>query len=330
MSWTGFQYREVDADGWTTLWRLDPRGQDFALTDWTGRADRPGHRLWVRAATPAGVRGSWRTTASSVELDIRAALGLYNRIAPVDVLVNGTLHQRCELHEGEQRLTIALPGHQADVELWLPQAGVIAIREPAFDGPASGSTPDGPRWVTYGSSITQCAGGYGPSETWPAVVARRQGWRCVNLGFGGECHLDPVAARTIRDLPADLVSLCLGINIHGGETFNGRTLAAQVQAFIATVREGHPETPLVVITPLIVPNREGRPNGVGLTLDDVRALVEAGARTDPAVQLIDGRDLFTPDEARALYTDDVHPGPDGYLLLADRLTPHLAKHLANL
>jgi lysophospholipase L1-like esterase len=262
-----------------------------------------------------------------VQLDIRAGLGIYNRIAPVDVLVDGTLHRRCEVGDGEQRLTVDLPGREAQVEIWLPQAGVIAIREPSFDGAAEELAPVGPRWITYGSSITQCSGAYGPSETWPAVVARRHGWEGVNLGFGGECHLDPVAARTIRDLPAQLISMCLGINIHSGATFNGRTLPGQVETFISTIRQGHPATPLVVITPLPVPNHEGRPNAVGLTLDDVRTLVELGARTDPAVEIIDGRDLLTPDEARTLYADDVHPGPGGYLLLADRLTPLLGSHL---
>ena len=62
------------------------------LTDWTGYPDRPGHRLWDRAATPAGVRAAWRTSASSVGLEIRAALGIYTLIAPVDVLVDGELH----------------------------------------------------------------------------------------------------------------------------------------------------------------------------------------------------------------------------------------------
>ena len=72
--WTGYQHREVDAEGWTTFWRLDPRGQDFRLADWTGYPDRSGHRLWDRAATPAGVHGTWRTAATSVGLEIRAAL----------------------------------------------------------------------------------------------------------------------------------------------------------------------------------------------------------------------------------------------------------------
>ena len=25
--WTGYQHRAVDVDGWTTYWRLDPRGR---------------------------------------------------------------------------------------------------------------------------------------------------------------------------------------------------------------------------------------------------------------------------------------------------------------
>ncbi|MFI5697660.1 GDSL-type esterase/lipase family protein [Kribbella sp. NPDC051586] len=317
--WTGYQYREVDADGWTTFWRLDPRGHDFHLSDWTGYPDRPGHRLWKRAATPAGVRGAWRTSATSVELEIRAALGIYSRIAPVDVLVDGQLHRRCEVPEGEQRLVVDLPGRPVEAEIWLPQAGEIAIRELSFDGEAESLAPTGPRWITYGSSITQAGGAYGPSETWPALVARKNGWDGVNLGFGGECHLDPIAARTIRGLPARLISLCLGINIYGGATFSGRTLPGQVESFIATVREGHPQTPLVVVTPLPAPDREGKPNSVGLRLDDVRDCVELGARTDPGVQVIDGRTVLSEDEARALYADEVHPGPDGYRLIGERL-----------
>ena len=317
--WTGYQHREVDADGWTTFWRLDPRDRDLRLSDWTGYPDRAGHRLWERAATPAGVRAAWRTAATSVELEIRAALSIYIRIAPVDVLVDGELHQRCEVLEGEQRLRIELPGRPAEVEIWLPQAGRIALREVSFDREAEPLAPTGPRWITYGSSITQAGGAYGPSETWPALVARKNGWDCVSLGFAGECHLDPIAARTIRDLPAQLISMCLGINIHGGATYSGRTLPGQVESFIATVREGHPRTPLVVITPLPAPDREGEPNAVGLTLDDVRACVELGARTDPGVRVIDGRTILSSDEARALYADEVHPGPDGYRLIGERL-----------
>ena len=37
------------------------------------------------------------------------------------------------------------------------------------------------------------------------------------------------------------------------------------------------------------------------------------------MRIIDGRTVLTADEALALYVDDVHPGPDGYRLLGERL-----------
>ncbi|MEV6410046.1 GDSL-type esterase/lipase family protein [Kribbella sp. NPDC051718] len=323
--WTGYRHRVVDADGWQTFWRLDPREQPFELHDWLGRPDRPGHRLWLRAATPAGVRASWRTSATSVTLEIRNTPTIYSETAPVDFLINGELHHRHLVDLGEQQITVPLPSDPAELEIWLPQAGAIAVRAVSFTGEAVPLPPTGPRWITYGSSITQCTGAHGPSETWPALVARQHGWDLVSLGLAGECHLDPIAARTIRDTPARLISLCLGINIYGGETFNGRTLPGQVEAFLHTVRDGHPHTPIVVITPLVAPNLEGKPNAVGLTLDDIRACVSLGARTlnDPDLQLIDGRTILTPEEARTLYADDVHPNPDGYRLIATRLAPLL-------
>jgi hypothetical protein len=323
--WTGYRFREVDANGWTTFWRLDPRGQATGLHDWHGRPDRPGHRLWSRAATPAGVRASWRTTATEVRLELRAELDIYTKIAPVDFLVDGELYKRCDVAIGEQEIAVDLPGDDIELTIWLPQAGAIGVRAVGFTGDAVPSPPTGPRWITYGSSITQCTGAYGPSETWPALVARRHGWDLTAMGFAGECHLDPIAARTIRDTPARLISLCLGINIYGGATFSGRTLPGQVESFLHTVRDGHPHTPIVLITPLVAPEHEGKPNEVGLTLDDVRACVELGARSlaDPDLQLIDGRTVLTSEEAKALYADDLHPGPDGYRLIADRLAPLL-------
>jgi hypothetical protein len=327
--WTGYRHRAVDQDGWMTFWRLDPRGQNLDLPDWTAVPDKPGHRLWSRAATPAGVRAAWRTSATAFTLEIRAEPDLSAKIGPVDVLADDTLLQRCELEPGEQVIRVQLPAEPVRLEVWLPQAGVIGVRAVTFEGVAVPLPPTGPRWITYGSSITQCSGAYGPSETWPALVARRHSWDLVALGFAGECHLDPVVARTIRDTPARLISVCLGINIFGGETFSGRTLPGQVEAFLATVREGHPHAPIVVITPLPAPNLEGKPNAVGLTLDDVRACVTLGARAlaDPDLQLIDGRSLLSDEEALGLYSDDLHPGPDGYRLIADRLAPLLTLRL---
>ncbi|WP_237745210.1 GDSL-type esterase/lipase family protein [Kribbella catacumbae] len=282
--------------------------------------------LWSRACTPAGVHGRWRTAARQLRLEIRG--GPVPRGA-VDVLVDGTLHSRCRVGEGEQLVQVDLPGTNSEIDIWLPHLEKVSVRELAFDAPAVPLREDRVRWTTYGSSITQSGAAAGPSETWPALVARANKWDAFALGLDGECHLDPVAARAIRDTPADLISLCIGINIYSRSTFSGRTLPGQVEAFLTTVRERHPLTPIVVITPLIALRREGQVNAVGLTLADVRSCVSLGVgslidRGDHAVHLIDGRTILSQTEALALYSDDVHPTAAGYHLIGSRLAPRLA------
>jgi hypothetical protein len=47
------------------------------------------------------------------------------------------------------------------------------------------------------------------------VAASRAGVDVVNLGLAGNAMLDPYVARTMRDLPADLISVKTGVNIVG-------------------------------------------------------------------------------------------------------------------
>jgi hypothetical protein len=107
----------------------------------------------------------------------------------------------------------------------------------------------------HGSSLTHCRNAAGLGETWPAIVARAKSWNLRNLGFGGRCKFDIVTARSIAKLPADLISLCLGINTAEG-IFSLRSWVPAVERFLMAVRHGHPVTPLLVITPILSPPRE--------------------------------------------------------------------------
>ena len=78
----------------------------------------------------------------------------------------------------------------------------------------------------------------------------------VNLGFAGNAMLDPYVARTMRDLPADLISVKTGVNIVGRGTFKPRTFGPAVHGFLDTIRDGHPDVPLLVISPIILPKAE--------------------------------------------------------------------------
>ncbi|MFJ1767113.1 GDSL-type esterase/lipase family protein [Amycolatopsis sp. NPDC088138] len=264
-------------------------------------------RLDDVARMTAGVRLEFETDARGFGWDVRTD-------GNIDVVVDGKLVSRSPTVRVD-----GLPEGRKRVRIWLPQSHHVSLGELDLDG-APEAVPEGPKWIAYGSSITQCRLAAGPSETWPALVATELGWSLRCLGFAGECHLDPAVARYIRDTEADVISLCVGVNIHGAATFSARSLGPALEGFVRTIRDGHPDTPILLTTPLHAPDRETQRNAHGLTLADVRAEVAAAAHGLP---VLDGPSVFGPADAHLL-ADGLHPGADGYRLLAERLRPHLA------
>jgi hypothetical protein len=285
--------------------------------------------LAEKAAMPAGVRLDFRTDATALHwpVEVRSPAGSSRAPAPFDVLVNGKLLARLPV-DGPATLAVELPAGPKSVRIWLPQFGSVRLGRVRLTGANLLEPTDRePNVVLYGSSITQCTGASGPSETWPALVATALGGDLRCLGFAGECHLDPMIARFIRDCPADLISLCVGVNIHGRSSYSRRTFAAALTGFVATIRDGHPDTPLVLMTPIATADREHASNDVGLSLADLRAEVTAVRdflyqRGDSALRLVNGLDVLGPGET-GLLGDGLHPTPAGYRLMAERLTPLL-------
>lgn len=300
---------------WWQPWRVLPQR--------AARAHAP--TLLEVAQMPAGVRSELRTDATALRLPIEYTST--ERVGRLDVMVDGVLHSRIDLPVGSIEARVGLPHGTHDVQIWLPQAGGTRVGALTLDG-GSVAEPlgQGLRWATYGSSISLCSAAYGPSQTWPALVASQHGWDLTCLGYSGQCQLDPIAARTIAAVPADLVSLCLGINIYGSSTFNERSFAPQISGFIEQVRQAHPRAPLAVITPIASPERETTPNHAGLTLVDMRtAIIEVVGVLQAeyaGIHLIDGPDILGEHEAH-LMPDGLHPDGDGYELMAQRLAPVL-------
>ena len=209
-----------------------------------------------------------------------------------------------------------------EVEVWLPATAAVELRglraDAALDTPAAHR----PRWVHYGSSISHCIEARRPTETWPAVAARRAAVELLNLGVAGNCHLDPFVARTIRDAPADCVSLKVGINIAGSDSLKHRTFVPAMHGFLDTIRDGHPDTPILVVSPIICPVLEDTPAAAdGLTLVRVRELlaeiVDARAGVGEQIHYLDGLRLFAEPDLAEL-PDGVHPSPEGYLRIGER------------
>jgi hypothetical protein len=244
---------------------------------------------------------------------------------------------RIELSLGEADPVVA-----RRVEVWLPHTAWVELRALRSSAPVEPARPrDRIRWVHHGSSISHCGDADGPLGTWPVVAAQALDFDLTNLGFGGNAMLDPFTARTIRELPAELITLKLGINIVNGDAMTRRTFVPSLHGFLDTVRDGHPLTPIVVITPIACPVHENqpgptegdpdaagllrarpRPDAVGrLTLGAVREaiaeVVEVRRPADDRLYFLDGRELLGEADAHRLH-DRLHPDAAGYRLMGER------------
>lgn len=226
-----------------------------------------------------------------------------------------------------------------EVVLWLPTDAGVRLLSVEATGDAVAAPPTGrPRWVHHGSSISHGGDASDARSTWPAQVGRSLGVDWTNLGFGGNAMIDPPTARTIARLPADVITLTFGINIVTGDAMRRRVFVPALHGFLDTVRDAHPEVPIVVLSAISCPafeelpgprrlDAEGRltgtprPGDVGaLSLADTRAAISevlAARDDDPALWGMDGRELLGPDDVHHLY-DGLHPDPAGYDLMARR------------
>jgi hypothetical protein len=350
---------------------LEPYLSAVAELERTGRGLRP-HRLTrsVRErfpdpqllaveAQPSGVRVAFRSAATRVELDLHptrlAFAGVTRPRGRVDLVLDGVPVASSELTGGDTLetdmrtgATTSRPGpaHTAvfaglapgdrTVELWLPHNESVELLELRTDAGTEPVVDDRPLWVHHGSSISHGSNAVGPTAIWPAVAARAAGVRLQNLGFGGSALLDPFVARAIRDLPADVISLKLGINVVNLDAMRLRAFVPALHGFLDTIRDGHPSTPLLLATPIFCGIHEDTPgpgslDPAGLAAGEVRfvatgtegdtalgrltlgvirrAMGEVVARRDdPALHLVDGLGLYGPTDAAELpLPDGLHP-----------------------
>ncbi|WP_123788329.1 SGNH/GDSL hydrolase family protein [Phytoactinopolyspora halophila] len=316
LSWAGVVEMEHTPE-WSRGWRLPLRRIGLF----------PGDDLRFRAGMQAGVR---------VEFDTDARI-VGGRAVPVsddaetqivDLVVDGRLAGSVPVGASGDFSFGELPAGEKSVELWLPQFGDFRLAAVEVDAaarvwPASPSRR--PRLLTYGSSITQCRTAASPTRTWPAIVARELDLDLTCLGFAGECHLDPMVGRMIRDLPADVLVACLGINVYGQGTFTKRSFLPAMLGLLSTIRDGHPGVPLIVMSPIVSPERENTAGASGMSLAGMRAQVGEAVQLlredgDKDIQLLDGLDVFGPGQAHML-GDGVHPNADGYAHMAGSITP---------
>ncbi|MFF7153218.1 GDSL-type esterase/lipase family protein [Streptomyces sp. NPDC008139] len=338
------------------------------------RAQCADAQLAMAEAQPSGVRLVFRTRATTVELDTLPTKRVYVGAPPrpdglYDLLVDGRRAGQGSV-AGGHTLTVdmstgtaehkpgdpgtlrfaELPDADKDIEIWLPHnetTEIVALRTDAPVGPV----PDRGRkvWLHHGSSISHGSDAASPTTTWPALAASLGGVELINLGLGGSALLDPFTARALRDTPADLVSVKIGINIVNADLMRLRAFGPAVHGFLDTIREGHPDTPLLVVSPILSPIHENTPGPAAfdlealstgklrfratgdpaelaagkLTLTVIRAelerIVAERAATDPHLYYLDGRELYgEADYAELPLPDELHPDAATHRRIGER------------
>jgi len=288
---------------------------------------------WAAATVPASVRLSFVGDAEAVEIRYRTAtddlgyrgagagttFALWRGERFVDeqgaVLGEGLVQLRAfgvDAAEGEGDGDPSVPA-----VVYLPEGMKPLVTAIAGVGGSIEPAPRGPRWVAYGDSIAEGWVASGPAHAWPAVVARTHGLDVVNLGYAGSARGETVSAEHVASLPAEVISISHGTNCWTRIPHSAAQVRANTHAFLDIVRQGHPSTPIVVVSPVVRPDAEATANRLGATLADLRGVIEdvVTARIDggdthlslvPGLPLIDASDL----------ADGVHPGDAGHARLA--------------
>lgn len=349
------------------------------LPAWT-RRQIPDRMFDFIVGMGSGLRIATRTAATEIDLEF-VVIGIDPSVgrtvpATVQLVVDGEVRDSRRFDTTQQVLLDAggavtqrhgpvhvrfsgLGPDPANIELWLPHSTAMELVALSADAPLHPPVDERPVWVHHGSSISQCGEALAPTLTWPAVAAAAAGVHVHSLGFSGNAVGDPFVARTIRDLPADLISFEIGINVVNGDLMRRRMFESVLHGFLDTVREGHPHTDVVLLGPIPCPAHERAPGptvmdpvsrlctsggrmeelergGMNLaTVRDALSSVLAARADDPHLHFLDGRTLLPETETGPEdLPDGLHPSPDAYVRMGRRfadavLIPAVAGSLAS-
>ena len=225
--------------------------------------------------------------------------------------------QPASLGDGTVRLGLGGDSPNERAIVYLPEGMQPIVRSiRAVDGTIE-PVPRRPRWLAYGDSIAEGWIASGPVDAWPAVAGRDYELDVVNLGYAGAARGEIVSAEQIAKLDADVISISHGTNCWTRIPFSSSMFRENTHAFLDIVRDGHPDIPIVVTSPVLRPDAEDAPNRLGSSLDDLRVIMEEVtleriAAGDRALTLVPGGALL---EAHHL-PDGIHPGDEGHRILA--------------
>lgn len=295
--------------------------------------------VWNLAQDPSGGRIRFRTNSATLAIRLEYPHGpsMTNMHAfgqtGVDLYMNdlywGTaiagrdskprLVQNHTFYEHQRRI-------DREITLYLPLYAPVKVMGIGVDADAEIQPPRpfalNKPIVFYGTSITQggCASRSGMS--YEAILGRLLNVDFINLGFSGNGIGEPEMAYIVASLDPAVFVLDFA---HNNPTIE--SLKQAYDPFIATIRRKHPETPIILLTPIYDAHLESwAPRPI---LDEMRTIIRQVAAQriaagDKNLQLVEGTDLLGPSQGDSL-VDGAHPNDLGHKAIAEGLAARISK-----
>jgi lysophospholipase L1-like esterase len=280
--------------------------------------------VWHAAEVPAGVRLELVGDAEAIDIaycTTSGNLGYRGDGAGITFSVWRAGRKVCEeeavLGDGLIRLSLGSAAPDKPATIYLPEGMQPVIQSLTAVKGGISPAPELPRWIAYGDSITQGWIASGPAQGWAAIAARKARLDLANLGYAAAGRGEIVSAEHIAALPADVISIAYGASCWTRVPHSVDMVAAGFTAFLDVVRDGHPDVPIVVISPVLRPDAEDEPNRLGATLADIRRAIESVTRDriidgDRTLALVAGEAIISADHLG----DGIHPDDEGHKRIA--------------
>lgn len=318
-------------------WLQENEGKFWRLPGRAREKVRP--EIWDLAQMPSGGQVRFRSDTTSLRLRVSHSqfVQMWNMPrtghSTIDLYVGGPGQKRYWIGTNsagdapsyESQLFAGLSPEMREYTLYLPTYNDLTDLQIELS-PGASLLPPSPfalpkPVVFYGSSITQGGCATRPGDNYVNILGRRLNLEVVNEGYSGNGLGEPEVAGFLAEIDAACFVLDFHCNV---ETVEG--LREVYYPFYRTLREAHPDMPILMVSMLELSQELYRPELVAKRKGQTRVIREAYRRAiregDDLLTFFDGSWLLDKETDGTL-VDGVHPTDLGFARMAERLEPVL-------
>ena len=306
-----------EEDGYFNFYRFTD--EEMKIYEDSGNTD-----FFEKAFSTSGVRLSFETDATSIELEYKLEGASSRKFSFFDVFVNGELLSTFGEEERSGKLKkniVELPGGVKHLEVYFPWSASAKIKSVNLLGKIVRPMPRKYKTIAYGDSITQGYDARHPSCSYVSRVARELSMDVIDKGIGGE-HFYPPLAKAHPSCDVDLITVAYGTNDWSHKTLS--EFRKNCAEFLKALRSAYPCVKICVITP-IWRGDFNQKTPMEIEHRDVHSEIYNIVKDIPDIKLICGMD-FVPHDKK-YYADEkvLHPNDEGFAYYASELVKELSR-----